>query len=213
MLKSLTPITLAAVLAMTAPLAAQETTAEETDTTEQAAGAETAEQQPSDLLLDYGEVVENETQVGQRYIKEEHGDWNLACIKAEVGHDPCSLMQVLTGPNGNPIAEFSLFRLTENGGQAVAGATLIVPLEVHLPRGVSLSVDGAPSKRYNFRLCSQVGCLTQIALTDGDIKAFKNGKEAIVTMTAEPYLDRIVELKMSLKGFTAGYDVVDVVKQ
>ncbi|EDZ48274.1 invasion associated locus B [Rhodobacterales bacterium Y4I] len=224
MLKSLTPITLAALLAMTAPLAAQETAAEE-----ETAGAETAEQaeqQPeqqaeqgekaestADDILDLGEPVGTGPQLGQRYSKEKHGDWDLACIKTESETDPCSLLQVLAGPQGNPIAEVSLFRIDQQGGQAVAGATVIVPLETLLPAALTISIDGAPAKRYNYSFCNQLGCVAQIGLTQGDIDAFKKGKQATLSLRPAPAPDQVVEMKLSLSGFTAGYDVVDVVKQ
>ncbi|OBY27315.1 invasion associated locus B family protein [Leisingera sp. JC1] len=218
MLKSLTPITLAAVLAMSAPLAAQETTAEETDTTEQAAGAETAEQaeqseSTADQLLDLGEPVADGPKLGDRYSKEKHGDWDLACIRTEQENDPCSLLQVLAGPQGNPMAEVSLFRIEQQGGQAVAGATVIVPLETLLPAALTISIDGAPAKRYNYSFCNPLGCVAQIGLTQGDIDAFKKGKEAVLSLRPAPAPDQVVSMKLSLSGFTAGYDVVDVVKQ
>ncbi|MFY0311152.1 invasion associated locus B family protein [Leisingera sp. D0M16] len=216
MLKSLTPITLAAMLAMAAPLASQETAAEEeaagAETTEQAEQGEQAES-TADQLLDLGEPVSNGPQLGQRYSKEKHGDWDLACIKTEAETDPCSLLQVLSGPKGNPIAEVSLFRIEQQGGQAVAGATVIVPLETLLPAALTISIDGAPAKRYNYSFCNQLGCVAQIGLTQGDIDAFKKGKEATLSLRPAPAPDQVVEMKLSLSGFTAGYDVVDVVKQ
>ncbi|NSY38826.1 invasion associated locus B family protein [Leisingera sp. ANG59] len=218
MLKSLTPITLAAVLAMTAPLAAQETTTEDTGATEQAAGAESAEQaeqsgSTADQLLDLGEPVNDGPKLGDRYSKEKHGDWDLACIRTEQENDPCSLLQVLAGPQGNPMAEVSLFRIEQQGGQAVAGATVIVPLETLLPAALTISIDGAPAKRYNYSFCNPLGCVAQIGLTQSDIDAFKKGKEAVLSLRPAPAPDQIVEMKLSLSGFTAGYDVVDVVKQ
>ncbi|UWQ80959.1 invasion associated locus B family protein [Leisingera sp. S132] len=218
MLKSLTPITLAAMLAMTAPLAAQEATTEDTSTTEQAAEAETAEQaeqsgSTADQLLDLGEPVNDGPRLGDRYSKEKHGDWDLACIRTEQENDPCSLLQVLAGPQGNPMAEVSLFRIEQQGGQAVAGATVIVPLETLLPAALTISIDGAPAKRYNYSFCNPLGCVAQIGLTQSDIDAFKKGKEAVLSLRPAPAPDQVVEMKLSLSGFTAGYDVVDVVKQ
>lgn len=212
MLKSLTPISLAAVLAMSAPLAAQETAAEETSGTETAGQAEQAES-TADQLLDLGEPVNDGPRPGDRYSKETHGDWDLACIKTDTGTDPCSLLQILTGPQGNPIAEVSLFRIDQQGGQAVAGATVIVPLETLLPAALTISIDGAPAKRYNYSFCNQLGCVAQIGLTQGDVDAFKKGSEAVLSLRPAPAPDQLVEMKLSLSGFTAGYDVVDVVQQ
>lgn len=210
MIKSLTPITLAALLALTSPLAAQEATTE-AETGDSAPASEPA---PADQVLDLGQPVDDGTpQLGQRYAKETHGDWDLACVKTEAETDPCSLLQILTDPNGNPMAEVSLFRIDQPGGQAVAGATIIVPLETLLPAALTISVDGAPGKRYNYSFCNPLGCVAQIGLTQTDIDAFKRGNEATLTLRPAPAPDQLVEMKMSLKGFTAGFDVVDVVKQ
>jgi invasion protein IalB len=204
MIKSLTPIALAMLLATTAPLAAQESEGS-------AAGAG---ESSADQMLDLGQPVDDGTpQIGDRYLKEEHGDWDLACIKTDTDTDPCSLLQILTDPNGNPMAEVSLFRIDQQGGQAVAGATVIVPLETLLPSALTISIDGAPGKRYNYSFCNQLGCVAQIGFTQGDIDAFKKGTEAIVSLRPAPAPDQLIEMKLSLKGFTAGYDVVDVVSQ
>ncbi|MGR3624439.1 invasion associated locus B family protein [Pseudophaeobacter sp.] len=208
MIKSLTPITLAALMALTSPLAAQETATDTADSTTQ---ADTA---TADQILDLGQPVDDGTpQLGDRYAKETHGDWDLACVKTEAETDPCSLLQILTDPNGNPMAEVSLFRINQAGGQAVAGATIIVPLETLLTAALTISVDGAPGKRYNYSFCNPLGCVAQIGLTQADIDAFKQGSEAVLSLRPAPAPDQLVEMKMSLKGFTAGYNVVDVVTQ
>lgn len=201
MFKSLTPVAVAAALAFAGPAAAQES--------QPAPEGSTADQ-----VLDLGQPVDSgEPRIGDRYAKETHGSWDLACIKTESGDDPCSILQVLLDANGNPIAEFSLFRIEQSGGQAVAGATVIVPLETLLPAGLTISVDGAPARRYSYNFCNQLGCYAQIGLTQGDIDAFKKGNEAVLALRPAPAPDQQIDLTLSLSGFTAGYDVVDVVQQ
>ncbi|KPD11175.1 invasion associated locus B family protein [Phaeobacter sp. 11ANDIMAR09] len=201
MIKSLTPFTLAALLAVSSSLSAQESTTEQTEPT-------------ADQVLDLGQPVDDGTpKLGERYAKETHGDWDLACVKTEAETDPCSLLQILTDPEGNPMAEVSLFRIDQPGGQAVAGATIIVPLETLLPAALTISVDGAPGKRYNYSFCNPLGCIAQIGLTQADVDTFKAGGEATLSLRPAPAPDQLVEMKMSLKGFTAGFNVVDVVKQ
>lgn len=214
MLKSLSSVSLALLLAAT-PLVAQETTDQET--TDQT--AETAEQDAeapapnADQLLDLGTPADAALQVGQRYSKEKFGDWDLACVRTQSGEDPCSLLQVLLDDEGGPVAEVSLFRIDQAGGQAVAGATVIAPLETLLPAGITVSVDGAPGKRYNFSFCNAAGCIAQIGLTEADINAFKQGSQAIFSLRPAPSPETTVAVPMSLKGFTAGFNAVDVVKQ
>lgn len=205
MLKTLTSFSVLALVALTAPAVAQDSGAATP------AADPAAQSNAADKLLDMGKPADGSPQLGERYSKEKSGDWDLACIKTEAEKDPCSLLQVLHDDKNNPMAEFSLFRI-EGKGQAVAGATVIVPLETLLPAQLSLSVDGAPGKRYNYSFCNPYGCVAQIGLTAEDIAAFKNGKEAALSLVPAPAPDQVVTLKMSLKGFTAGYDKVDVVK-
>ncbi len=212
MFKTLTPLCAMALLATTLPALAQESgSTEPAETTESQASETTGEQPPAktaDELLDLG--TPEGPQLGQRYSKEKFGDWDLACIKTEGEQDPCSLLQIMEDSNGNPMAEMSLFRL-EEGSVAVAGATIIVPLETLLPAQLTMSIDGGPGKRYNYSFCNPIGCVAQIGLTEADITAMKRGAEAKLTLVPAPAPDQKVNMTVSLNGFTAGYDVVDVV--
>ncbi|MCE8511518.1 invasion associated locus B family protein [Ruegeria pomeroyi] len=204
MTKTLITLSAAALLALTGAATAQDTTTP----------AETApaqeEQKTADQLLDLGTPADGSPQLGQRYSKEKIGDWDMACIKTEGETDPCSMLQILTDAQGNPMAEFSMFRL-EEGGVAVAGATVIVPLETLLPAQLTISIDGAPGKRYNYSFCNPIGCIAQIGLTQADIDAMKKGAKATVSLVPAPAPDQTVSLELSLTGFTASYDKVDVV--
>ncbi len=161
--------------------------------------------------LDLGQPVDGSPQLGERYSKDKFGDWDLACIKTEAETDPCSLLQILKDESGNAIAEFSLFRL-EAGGQAIAAATVVVPLETLLPAQLTISIDGASGKRYNYSFCNQLGCVAQIGLTASDIDALVKGKVATISLVPAVAPDQTVSLDMPLNGFTVGYSVVDVVK-
>lgn len=195
MFRSLATLPVAVVLALAAPAFAQE----------KATG-----DNPAASQLDLGQPAEG-PQLGQRYSKKKFEDWDLACIKTQAEKDPCSLLQVMKGPDGNPMAEFSLFRL-EGGERAVAAATIVVPLETLLPAQLTIAVDDHPGKRYQYSFCSPIGCIAQIGLTEEDIAAMKKGKTATLSLVPAPAPDQVVKLTLSLKGFTAGYEAVDVVK-
>ena len=215
MIRQLTPLTLVALMAATAPALAQDTTATgdaAAPTTEEAAQppAQEAAPETGGAQLDLGQPADGSTpELGQRYSKEKFGDWDLACIKTEAEKDPCSLLQILTDETGNAVAEVSMFRI-DNGGQAVAGATVIVPLETLLPGQLTIAVDGGAGKRYNYAFCNPIGCIAQIGLTADDIAAFKKGKAATVSLVPAPAPDQRITLNMSLNGFTAGFEAVDV---
>lgn len=206
MTKTLYSLSAMALLALTGAALAQDTTPQ----ADPAPAPAQEEQKTADQLLDLGTPADGAPQLGQRYSKEKIDDWDMACIKTEGETDPCSMLQILTDAKGNPMAEFSMFRL-EDGGVAVAGATVIVPLETLLPAQLTISIDGAPGKRYNYSFCNPIGCVAQIGLTQADIDLMKKGAKATVSLVPAPAPDQTVSLDLSLKGFTASYDKVDVV--
>ena len=195
-------LTMILSLALAAPLAAQTTETPATDETATEQPAASGEQAPeSNLGLS---MAESEDGVGQPYVKEEIDDWALQCIRTENGEDPCQLYQLLKDQDGNPVAEFSLFKVS-GSNQAVAGATIVVPLETMLTEDLMIGVDGAKGKRYRFSFCNTVGCFARIGLTEEDVNAFKRGNLATLTIVPFAAPDVKVRLNLSLKGFTNGY--------
>lgn len=152
---------------------------------------------------------------GSTYSRERIGDWDLRCVRSKAGEqseiDPCQLYQLLKDDKGNSVAEISLFGLDVPNGPAVAGATIITPLETLLTREITMSVDGANAKRYAFSWCSVVGCYARVGFTQAEIDAFKAGSMAELVIVPAPAPDTNVSVKMSLKGFTAGYKAVNEV--
>ena len=215
MFKSLTPITLAMALVAATPLVAQDaqTAAPQTDAEQAAPQDAEAPAGGNSLAFDLGETVPEEPRLGERYSKEQFGDWDLACVKTDTDQDPCSILQIVVDQQGHPVAEVSLHRIEQENSPAVAGATVVVPLETLLPAGLSISVDGAPAKRYNYSFCNPLGCVALIALTQEDVDAYKRGKEAVLALKPAQAPDQVIRMRLSLSGFTAGFNVVDVVKQ
>ncbi|MBL4767920.1 MAG: invasion associated locus B family protein [Rhodobacteraceae bacterium] len=202
MFRKLTVVSFAALIALTSFGYAQETATDEPTTTE------TPSIEPQ---LDMGQVVTEGPQIGDRYAKNTFGSWELACFMTVDGNDPCSLVQILTDATGNPTAEVSLFRIA-NGGVAIAGLTVVVPLETSLPAQLTISVDGAPGKRYVYSFCNPIGCIAQIGLTQEDVDAFKKGNVASVSLVPAQAPDQVISLEMPLNGFTAGYNSDDIVQ-
>lgn len=197
------------VLAMAMSVSAQESTT--TEAAESAGEVTTGTISEIENELSMGESVDETPQIGQPYTAEVIGAWELRCIRTEEENDPCQLYQLLEDDNGSSVAEFSMFRLPE-GGQAMAGATVIVPLETALPQQLTISVDGAPGKRYPYAFCNSVGCYARIGLTSDEIDAFKHGNEAAVTIVPALAPDQKVVVMLSLDGFTASYEKVSVLE-
>ncbi len=200
-------LTSLSVLALMATMTVGTPTFAQTDTSEPSAEAEAGS---GESQLDMGQPVSDGPALGERYSKEKHGDWDMACIKTEAEVDPCSMLQILRDDKGNAVAEMSLFRL-QPGGQAVAGATMIVPLETLLTARLTISIDDGPGKQYQFAYCNPIGCFANIGLTQADVDGLKRGSTATVSIVPAPAPDEVIRLPMSLKGFTAGYNVVDLI--
>lgn len=200
LLKSLPVI---ALLALASPVVAQDTNADTADTP--------ATEAPALPQVDLGEPVDDTRQPGQTYIEGVIGDWERKCITMPEGQgdDPCQMYQLLKDDKGNSVAEISLGLLPE-GSQALAGATVVVPLETLLTQQLTISVDGGQSKRYPFRFCAQPGCVANIGFTQAEIDNFKRGANATVTIVPAAAPDQKVNLSMSLSGFTGAFDALIV---
>ncbi len=214
MTKFLTALPLCAALAVFAPtIVFAQTATTETATPEPATGETDAGQNTSAQDgLSLGEDADKDPDIGKPYAKEVIGAWELRCIKLEEGEEPCQMYQLMDDGQGAPVAEVSLFRLPP-GGKAVAGATIIVPLETALPQQLTMAIDGGKARRYPYAFCNPVGCYARLGLTEGDINAFKRGKEAKLTIIPALAPDQTVELTLSLEGFTASYEKASVLEQ
>jgi len=160
--------------------------------------------------LDLGEPITPEgPQIGQPYIREVFTDWALRCVRTEEGQpDPCELYQLLTDADGNEVAEISIVPLPA-GAQAAAGATIVAPLETLLTEDMVLSVDGGEARRYPFRFCNRAGCVAQVGLTDAQVTQFKRGAQANLRLVPAAAPDQVVDLSVSLSGFTAGFEAAE----
>lgn len=192
--------------ALATPAFAQDTqTTTETPqaTTEAPAAAPEAAEAPSDLNM--GTTESDGPQLGDFYVRQTFDDWALRCLKTEEEADPCQLYQLLLDDEGSALAEINLFPLRD-GGEAAAGATIVVPLETLLTENLKLSVDGGAARVYPYSFCNALGCVARVGLTQADIAALKGGNEAKLTMVPAAAPEEIVSVTMSLKGFTAAFD-------
>lgn len=171
---------------------------------------ESAQDTPADPAdeLSLGEPTGR--QVGETYIAATFGDWAQRCQTAPEGQeDACNLYQLLTDENDAPVAEFSLFRLPD-GSRAVAGATIVAPLETLLTQQLTLTVDRGEGRRYPFSFCNAGGCIARIGLTQEEVDQLKRGAAATLRLVPAAAPDEEVILTMSLNGFTAAYDGLDI---
>ncbi len=205
-------VAFAALLAGLAPALAQdEATTPATDSTApetSAADAAPADPAPADAApAAPANGAPTGNQPGQAYLAEEHGDWELRCVKVQQGPEPCQLYQILTDQNGGAVAEIVVFPLPE-GQEAVAGALITTPLETLLTQQVTVVIDDGEGRRYPFSFCTEQGCVARLGLTTSDLDALRRGAEARVRIVPARAPDQEVMLRASLSGFTAGFEAV-----
>ncbi|MDO5621505.1 MAG: invasion associated locus B family protein [Paracoccus sp. (in: a-proteobacteria)] len=190
----------AAAVAGEAPATTEATTATETPAADGTAAA------PAETAPAEGEGTE--PQPGSSYTRATHGDWTMRCIHTASNTDPCELYQLMKDSNGTAVAELSLIPLEGQRGVA-AGATAVAPLETDLMHGLTMQIDSGKKNAYPFAVCTPVGCVSRIGLTNEELTAMKRGNKATVTLL--PFgapEDQAVDLSLSLTGFTAGYDAL-----
>ena len=163
--------------------------------------------QPSDLAMGVeaaeGLPSQTDAAVGATYLSAGFDKWEQRCIKTADGADPCQLYQMLYLADGTSVAEISLFGLPA-GGQAVAGATFMAPLETLLTANLKITVDAGTARIYPFAFCTKAGCIARLGFTAEELDAFKKGGRAVVTIVPAVAPDKSVDIDLSLKGFTAG---------
>jgi invasion protein IalB len=138
-------------------------------------------------------------------VVDTQGSWEVRCITTPDGKDACQMYQLLKEADGNPIAELTLTTLPK-GNDAVAGATLLAPLETLLPTGVSLVIDTAKPKTYPFTWCDRAGCYSRIGFLQAELDQLKKGSSATVTIVPMAAPSQKVTVSASLNGFTAAFN-------
>ena len=189
--------------------AATETPAETTTDAPADAAADAPAEGTSPTLPDrsLGEDVVDPNAPGTIYVKEAKGDWQIRCIRTEIGADPCQIFQGLQDDQGTTVAEITMVALA-NAGDAVAGATVTTPLGTLLTEQVVIAVDGGAGKRYPFTWCDPEGCHARLGFNADGLASMKRGASAKVTVTPLLTPDQPVILTMSLTGFTAAFDTM-----
>ena len=117
------------------------------------------------------------------------------------------MYKLLKDKDGNSVAEISLFDIPP-GGQAVAGATVMVPLETLLTASLQIAIDGGKPKLYPFTYCAAQGCISRVGFTADELAGLKKGAKAVFTIVPAVAPDKTVDLDLSLKGFTDGFTAV-----
>lgn len=139
--------------------------------------------------------------------KATHGDWQIRCTTAAI--EQCVLYQLLKDSNGTPVVEITMVKLAE-GGQAIAGVTAVTPLGTVLSTGFAFQVDSNPARQYPYNWCTPNGCFSRFGLDAASVAQMKSGSAGLVALFSIGQPDQPIRMKLSLAGFTAGFDDLPV---
>jgi len=169
------------------------------------ATAQTTTEQPADTnTQSEAEIfpVAPANPAADQLTKEKFGDWEKRC---DTSNGECIINYLARDAEQNPVAEINIQKLSE-GGDAVAGATVISPLGTLLTSGIRLQVDGGRALQYPFAWCTQQGCFSRFGLTQDSIDSLKHGAIATVTIYSVSNRNKPILLNVSLNGFTTAFD-------
>ena len=190
-----------------APAATPAPAAPASDATAPAADATTPAAPAATPAAPAATPAEPQQPENKTYVKATYDDWEMQCIKTKDGKDPCQMYQVIKDANGGNVADISLFGLP-SGGKAVAGATIMVPMDTLLTQNLTIQVDTSAPRVYPYTFCQPMGCFARIGLTQAELDAYKKGSKATITIVPLASPNQKVTADISLKGFTNAYDAV-----
>ena len=93
-----------------------------------------------------------------------------------------------------------LFNVMMQKGELVA--IISTPLNVYLPAGLDLSIDGGRHRRATFESCGLTGCHAGFALRGSLLNGMRHGRTLAVTINNSK--EERLAINVSLRGVTAG---------
>jgi invasion protein IalB len=122
------------------------------------------------------------------------GDWSVRCEAGPPRN--CESATTLANPAGRPTAQLVLGRLNP---QAPLLAMAHLPLNVHLPAGVRLMLDGAPLS-LQFQRCVPQGCFATIEVDDALLRRLR-AEPGGARLVFQDAARQEIALAVSMQGF------------
>ena len=135
------------------------------------------------------------------------GDWTVRCFPIQ-SPSPCDIFQEQDYQRtGQRVLSISIAYVPSMDKHAIQ---ISVPLDISIPKGVTLQTDAYTSPALKYRRCDRNGCYIEMAvdnaLVEGLAKSGAQGKVNIAADNGKNYT-----LNFSLKGFSQARD--DMVAQ
>lgn len=139
---------------------------------------------------------------------QQFSDWTARCAQSEdTKQQSCVLEQIVFSKEGDrPMLRAAAGYLQESQDKAVPAILVTVPLMVALQEGLAISVDKQGAFIAPYHHCNPEGCVAGLPLDDKVLSAFKKGNEATIRLIAVN--GEVMDLPLSLRGFTAGYNAL-----
>ncbi|TCQ99382.1 invasion associated locus B family protein [Neorhizobium sp. JUb45] len=138
---------------------------------------------------------------------ERFGAWNVRCTDTQgATAKQCEVVQVATIKQADQDVTIMTFAVAP--AAAVKGAnepahslTMLVPLNVLLSAGLSISVDDKPAAKLSYRNCNQSGCWVQSPLNTALLAQLSKGRSGSAKL--DLVNGQTVNIRFSLDGLTA----------
>jgi invasion protein IalB len=138
-------------------------------------------------------------------VKSTHGAWSIVCDKPNTtSNDQCGLIQDVVAED-RPEMTLSVIVLNSPARKTKV-LRVRAPLNILLPNGLGLNVDGKDIGRVNFTRCFSDGCYAEAVLQDDLLKVLRTGKLATFILFQTP--EEGIGIPVELKGFAEGYDAL-----
>ncbi len=128
-------------------------------------------------------------------------DWMVRCYPVQ-SVSPCDIFQEQDSQRGQRVMSISLAFVPSLNRHIIQ---VTVPLDVSIPKGLTMQSDTYTSPTLRYRMCTRDGCFVQTAVDNGMIEALARssgaGKVNIFADNGKSYA-----LTFSLKGFAAAHD-------
>jgi invasion protein IalB len=130
------------------------------------------------------------------------GDWMVRCFPVQ-SPSPCDIFQEEDSKaSGQRILSLSMAYVPSLDRHALQ---ISVPLDIAVPRGVTVQTDSYTSPVLKYRRCDRNGCYVEMPVDNSLVEGLsKSGDNARVNIVADN--GKAYALKFSLKGFTAAHD-------
>jgi invasion protein IalB len=152
-----------------------------------------------------------------RIASERFDDWFYRCVDNEKGKDKqparCEAVQIAQTKEGDKainLLTISLSELTQEKKKDTV-LTVLAPLNVFLPAGLELSVDGGKPVTLQYRNCNNAGCWLQHIIDEKTLLHLTSGKSGLAKIRL--INGQNLNIKFSLKGLKGALHALQTGRQ